>query len=269
MAREGIWFSGEDALNYDLYLGPLLFEPSAVRFTSYLERADVKSVLEISCGTGRLTGHLRDYFPSTTKLIATDSSTDMLEVAREKMKDSPVELQFADAQNLPFPNASFDLVVNQYGLMFLPDKQKGFTEAFRVLKPGGRFIFATWDKSGNIPLFNLIFNEMVTPQFRGEDTSRFQIPFVLHDSSIMINYLQKAGFMNNDVFPLEFKSGYSTPENVVNGFLLKHALGREIANKDPKALGRLGKEIHKRIVEQFGKTNIVFDLKAFIGIGQK
>ena len=269
MPKEGIKFSGEDAINYEVYMGPLLFEPSALEFISYLGPSDVQSVLETSCGTGRLTGHLRNYFPATTKLIASDISSDMLEVAKQKMNDSSIEFQIADAQQLPFPDASFDLVLNQYGLMFLPDKQKGFAEAFRVLKPGGRFIFSTWDKSVNIPLFNLIFNEIVIPQFMEEDTSRFQTPFVLHNSSILINYLQKAGFINNDVIPIKFKSGQSTQENVVNGLFLKHALGRELADKNPKAVDPLGKEIQKRIVEQFGESNVVFDLNAFIGIGQK
>jgi SAM-dependent methyltransferase len=269
MAKEGIKFLGEDANNYEVYLGPLLFEPSALEFISYLGTKDIQSVLEVSCGTGRLTSHLRNYFPANTKIIASDVSPDMLDYAKEKMKDSDVEFQIADAQQLPFSDGSFDLVLNQYGLMFLPDKQKGFSEAFRVLKPGGRFIFATWDKSTNIPLFNLIFNEMVIPQFMEEDTSRFQTPFILHDTTILINYLQKAGFINSSVLPIKFKSGFSTPENVVNGYFLKHALGRELANKNPEAVVPLGKEIKKRIVEQFGESNIVCDLKAFIGIAQK
>jgi ubiquinone/menaquinone biosynthesis C-methylase UbiE len=269
MAREGIKFSGEDAANYDFYLGPLLFEPSAREFISHLRTKDIQSVLEVSCGTGRLTSHLRNYFPETTKIIASDISADMLTIAKEKMKDSSVEFQIANAQALPFTDESFDLVINQYGLMFLPDKQKGFDEAFRVLKHGGRFIFATWDKSENIPLFHLIFNEMVIPQFKEEDTSRFQTPFVLYDSVQLEKYLENAGFSNMEVFHIHFKSGQSTAQHVVDGYFLKHALGRELANENPEAVAPLAKEILRQIVLQFGETDVVFDLKAFIGIGYK
>jgi SAM-dependent methyltransferase len=269
MVKEGIKFSGEDSVNYEKYLGPLLFEPSALEFISHLGTKDIQSVLEVSCGTGRLTSHLRDYFPATTKIIASDISPDMLGLAKEKMKDSSVEFQLANAQSLPFPDDSFDLVLNQYGLMFLPDKQKGFNEAFRVLKPGGRFIFATWDSSENIPLFHLIFNVMVIPQFREEDTSRFQTPFILHNAAALNDYLTKAGFVQNNVFPIEFKSGKSSAENIVNGYFLKHALGRELANKNPEAVAPLAKEIHQGIVAEFGENDIVVDLKAFIGIAYK
>ena len=269
MPSEEFKFSGENAINYDTYLGPLLFEPSALQFISYLGSSDVQSVLETSCGTGRLTGHLRNYFPEGTRLVATDISSDMLQVAKEKTNDSSVEFQVADAQQLPFPDNSFDLVINQYGLMFLPDKQKGFSESFRVLKPGGRFMFATWEKSANVPLLNLIFNEMIIPQFKEEETSRFQTPFSLYEPSELTSYLVKAGFINNKVFPITFNSGRSSLENVVNAFLLKHSLGRELANKFPEVIDPLAKQMQIRLVEQFGEHNDIFELKAFIGMGQK
>jgi trans-aconitate methyltransferase len=85
MAQEGIKFSGEDAINYEVYLGPLLFEPSALEFISHLGTKSIHSVLEVSCGTGRLTTHLRNYFSESTKIIASDISPDMLAVAKEKM----------------------------------------------------------------------------------------------------------------------------------------------------------------------------------------
>jgi ubiquinone/menaquinone biosynthesis C-methylase UbiE len=62
----------------------------------------------------------------------------MLDVARSKFRaGEDVEFQVADATDLPFPDGSFDTVVCQFGVMFYPDKDKGFREADRVLAPGG------------------------------------------------------------------------------------------------------------------------------------
>jgi len=47
---------------------------------------------------------------------------------------------------LPFPDASFDAVVCQFGVMFFPDKAAAYAEALRVLMPGGTFLFSTWDR---------------------------------------------------------------------------------------------------------------------------
>jgi SAM-dependent methyltransferase len=106
MANEAFTFSGDDALNYEQYLGPLLFEPSALEFISYLGSSGIgdgdpgstdascpTDVLEIGSGTGRLTRHLRQYFPATTKLIASDINPDMLELARRQLKDPSIEFR--------------------------------------------------------------------------------------------------------------------------------------------------------------------------------
>jgi SAM-dependent methyltransferase len=269
MAKEAFRFSGDDALNYETYLGPILFEPSALEFLSYLGSSNIESVLEISSGTGRLTRHLRKYFPKRTKLVASDISPDMLEVAREQLNDSSIEFQVADAQQLPFSDGSFDLVLCQYGLMFLADKLKGFKEVFRVLKPGGRFIFATWDSSENIPLFNIIFNELVIPFFKGEDATRFRTPFSLHEPAKLIDFLRESNFTNNSVLPIKFNGNSSSPKNVVDALFLKHPLGREVADKDPTAVNSIAEEMERRLTRQFGEGEFLFDLKALIGIGQK
>ena len=77
--------------------------------------------------------------PATTRLIATDLNPPMLEIARKKFRpDEPVEFQQADAMALPLADASFDVVVCQFNVMFFPDKEKSYSEAYRVLAPAGR-----------------------------------------------------------------------------------------------------------------------------------
>jgi SAM-dependent methyltransferase len=58
-----------------------------------------------------------------------------------------VEFQAADAMALPFPDKSFDMLVCQFGVMFFPDKARAYREAWRVLTPGGRYVFSVWDGS--------------------------------------------------------------------------------------------------------------------------
>src|ERR1700760_2695159 len=155
MANPPFRFSGNFAANYDQYLGPLLFEPSAMQFVSHIDNPHASDVLELSCGTGRLTRHLVKYFSLRTNIIATDLSADMIAVAKQAVKFGHVRYIEADAQDLPFEDNSFDLVLWQYGIMFLNDKAKAISEAFRVLRPGGKLIFATWDSTSSMPLFNL------------------------------------------------------------------------------------------------------------------
>ena len=204
MSGDAYRFGGNDAVNYEEYLGPLLFEPSAAAFLSELVALPVRSILETSCGSGRLTRHLRRGFGADVRLTATDISGDMIEVAIEKLGDEAIDFRVADAQQLPVSDASFDLVVNQYGLMFFPDKQKGVDEAYRVLRPGGYFAFATWDRTIAIPLIKLIVDDHIAPFFEGEDIERLHVPFALHDPAVLIRFLTNAGFKDCDVRRVTF-----------------------------------------------------------------
>src|ERR1700761_4087784 len=113
--KEAFKFTGEDAENYDFYLGPILFEPYARYLISKIDTANVKLVLEIACGTGRVTRHIRNTLPADVKFTATDISNDMLNVAKRELDNKQIDFQTEDAQSLSFPDNSFDLVICQFG----------------------------------------------------------------------------------------------------------------------------------------------------------
>jgi SAM-dependent methyltransferase len=193
----------------------------------------------------------------------------MLQVAKNKLNDGAIEFKIEDAQSLSFADNSFDLVVMQFGLMFLQDNKKGLAEAFRVLKPGGTFIFSTWDKTENIPLLKLIFNDTILPFFKGEDTSRFLIPFSLHNASILKSWMEDAGFKNVDTSHVALKSTSPSAEEVTKAFFIKHALGDAVKAKDPAALGPIAAEMEENIARQFGERNLKIELAAFFVSGRK
>jgi len=102
-------------------------------------------VLEVACGTGIVTGRVLNGLSAHGRLVATDLNPAMLEHARGRLPDDKrLELRPADAQQLPFPDASFDHYVCQFGIMFFPDKVAALREAARVLAPGGEVLLNTW-----------------------------------------------------------------------------------------------------------------------------
>ena len=74
----------------------------------------------------------------------------LLDRAAERARAEGLALRTAtaDAQDLPYPNASFDVVTSTFGAMFAPDQQKTADELLRVLKPGGRLGMANWTPTG-------------------------------------------------------------------------------------------------------------------------
>lgn len=267
MKKDAYRFSGDAPRNYDNYLGPFLFEPYA-KYVANMLPASAQNILEICSGTGRLTRHLVEKLPPAAKLTASDLSADMLAIAREKIKSKQVDFMVADAQQLPFPDNSFDYVFCQFGLMFFPDKQKGFNEVFRVLKPKGKFIFATWDKTENIPVHKIYYNDILFPFF-GKETGKFLTPFILHKEDELLTFLTNAGFKNNSVENIALKGSSESASQIVNGYLLKHSLGEEVKAKDPDALPVMAEKLLHALTENFGTGKITVKLSAFVGEGEK
>jgi SAM-dependent methyltransferase len=268
-AHEAFKFSGEDAEYYDRLLGPILFEPYGHYLASKIDLAGVESVLEIACGTGRVTRQIRKALPPSVKFIASDLSNDMLAIARQELNNNGINFRIEDAQNLSFPDNSFDLVICQFGMMFLPDREKGFCEIYRVLKPGGKFMYFTWDDTKKMPLFKLMINDYIVPNFEDEDTTRFFLPFSMYDPVVLENYLTGAGFKNVHAEHVALTSGVTTAKDVVDAFLLKHRLGREVAAKDPALLGPLSEKMEQEITSKFGEKDLQFGLSAFLTTGVK
>ena len=139
-------FSGSIPKLYETYLVPLIFEPYAVDLANRLASRSLARVLEIAAGTGVVTRNLASALPESVSIVATDLNQPMLDLASAIGTKRPVEWRQADAMQLPFPEATFDAVVCQFGAMFFPEKSKAFSQAHRVLRPGGVFIFNVWDR---------------------------------------------------------------------------------------------------------------------------
>ncbi len=139
-------FSGSIPKLYEKYLVPMIFEDYAADLAKRLALRSVTRVLEIAAGTGVVTRNLASVLPESVPIVATDLNQPMLDLASTIDISRPVEWRQADAMQLPFPDGSFDAVVCQFGVMFFPEKSKAFSEARRVLKQGGVFIFNVWDR---------------------------------------------------------------------------------------------------------------------------
>ncbi len=131
-----------------------------------LDPGDV--ALDVCCGTGDLTFELARRVGPGGRVVGCDFSERMLELARAKEEAerpvAPVELEWADALELPYADGSFDAVTVGFGVRNLADLEAGLAELARVLRPGGRLVILEITRPQRPPLssfFSLWFDRIV------------------------------------------------------------------------------------------------------------
>jgi SAM-dependent methyltransferase len=116
------------------------------------EAVDLRSnqrVLDVAAGNGNATLAAARRFAA---VVSTDYVGSLLARARERAEADrlPVTFQEADAENLPFADASFDVVLSTFGVMFTPNHERAASELARVCRPGGKIGLANWTPEGFI-----------------------------------------------------------------------------------------------------------------------
>lgn len=227
MTSTDVAFSGSIPKIYDRFLAPLLFNAYAEDIARRTAELSPQQILETAAGTGLATAAILEKVPAA-HLIATDLNQAMLDVAAKRIASPNVQFRAADAQSLPFPDATFDAVVCQFGMMFLPDRGAGYREARRVLKPGGHFIFNVWDRLDESPVAQTVANA-VAGLFPDDPPSFFsRVPWGYHDTARIEEDVRSGGFGDVAIESVQKRSRADSPHEAATGLCQGTPLRAEI-----------------------------------------
>ncbi len=172
---------------YEEFIVPTMSAQWAPRVA---EAASIKHgdrVLDVGCGTGVLSREAADRVGSDGRVSGLDVNEDMLAVARRIRPD--IDWHQGDAGELPFEDASFDVVVSQFVLMFVPDQMAALKEMWRVLASGGRLSVAVWWQSPGYPILAEIARERI-----GDEVAvALMDPFRLGDGDELVKLFRSSG----------------------------------------------------------------------------
>lgn len=256
-------FSGSIPTQYDAHLGPLFFEPFALHLADRISELAPGRVLELACGTGRLTRHMAGRLQPLVRIIATDVNPAMLQFAQEVITDARVEWNVVDAVDLPYPDASFDLVVAQFGVMFYSDRVKAYREALRVLKPGGRMIFTCWNELEENPAAH-ITQELVRHFFPTDTPAFYTVPFAYHDRELIREEVLAAGFARVKLELPELVGYADEAANAAKGLLEGSPIHTAIMDRDPHALPAMRAMLATQLSAEFGAEELKVPLSAWV-----
>ena len=171
-----------------------------------------KNVLDIATGTGDLAIMLAQ--AGIEKVTGLDLSPGMLEVGKKKVAqkklDNVVDMIVGDSENLPFDDASFDAITVGFGVRNFENLEKGLSEIYRVLKPGGSFVVLETSQPEVFPIKQgyQIYSKYVIPTlgklFSKDKKAYSYLPesaAVFPYGEAFNNILLKTGFSTSKVFP--------------------------------------------------------------------
>ena len=231
-------FTADVAAFYESTLVPLIFEPYALDLAIRTRALKPTAVLEVACGTGVVTRALAATLPAQCAITATDLSPAMVAHAERIGTVRPVTWRQADALSLPYGDATFDVVVCQFGAMFFPDRVAAYREIRRTLRAGGTFLFNVWnDIEGNE------FADVVTQalsQLYPADPPRFlaRTPHGHGRPGEIESEVAAAGFARCTVIRRDDVSSASGPEVPAIAYCHGTPLRNEIEARDPGGLAR-------------------------------
>jgi ubiquinone/menaquinone biosynthesis C-methylase UbiE len=258
-------FAGSIPENYDRYMVPLIFECYARDIARRAAALSPKAVLETASGSGVVTRALAPGLSPDASYIVTDLNQPMLDYAATRQKqDSRIAWRKADAQSLPFEDAAFDLVCCQFGVMFFPDRPSAYREARRVLKPGGCFLFNTWDR-----IEENVFADDVTralAEFFPDDPPRFmaRTPHGYHDTALIRSDLAKAGFSNVTIETRAEESRAPSPHQVAVAYCQGTPLRNEIEARGADKLEAATEHAASAIARKHGSGEVAAKIQAHV-----
>lgn len=202
-----------DFLNHFLSLGiDILWRKKAIRL---LKKDQPKQILDIATGTGDFAIEALALNPD--KVIGVDISAGMLEHGKQKMKrkglDHIIDMQMGDSEKLLFESNTFDAVIVSFGVRNFENLEKGLSDMFRVLKPGGKTVIIEFSRPRRFPmkqLYNFYFKSIlpIIGKLISKDQSAYTyLPESVEafpDGKDFLTILEKVGFKSTECRPLTF-----------------------------------------------------------------
>jgi len=257
-------FSGNIPENYDSGMGPVIFAGYATDMARRVASGSPSRVLETAAGTGIVTRAVRDAISPEAHLTATDLNVGMGDIARTKFRsDENVTIQEADATALPFPDASFDTVVCQFGVMFFPDKERSYREVHRVLVPGGRYLFNVWD-SHRYNAFGRIAHEVIGSFFPSDPPKFYDVPFSYYMIDPIKEALIASGFGEIEVSVVQLQRSVNDFSSFARGIVFGNPVIDQIRQRGGVEPTEIQQAVAATMRDEFGREPSLMPIQAIV-----
>ena len=244
---------------YDEYLVPAVFQPYADDLAARVVRHQPRVVLELAAGTGVLTRAMMARLPEA-QITATDLNVAMVDIGAVRVPAAT--WRQVDAMELPFGDASVDLVACQFGVMFFPDRPAAYTEIARVLRPGGHFLFNCWAPLATHDVEVSVMAALAASFPNDPPSFLARVPHGYHDPDRVAADLTTAGFGGLHIETVELHCTGRSAADLARGYCRGTPLRPEIeARGDLEATTGA---VATALAREFGSGPVVAGMAALV-----
>lgn len=260
-------YGGNPPANYERFFVPAIGAPLAADLIRLSALRPGERVLDVACGTGVVARLALQQVGATGTVAGLDVNPGMLAVARSATPPGiPIEWHESSAEAMPLPDASFDVVLCQMGLQFVPDKHAALREMWRVLVRGGRLIL---NVPGPTPRLFTIMGEAIARHVGAEAAGFVDHVFSLHDKAEIQTLVSGAGFhdvsLQSDIKPLRLPA----PEEFFWQYVQSTPLAGGVAQVDDERRGSLERDVVAKWQEFVKDRALVLQVRIVVATAWK
>jgi ubiquinone/menaquinone biosynthesis C-methylase UbiE len=260
--HDGEAYRGSVPENYERYFIPAIGAPLANDLVGIAALRSGERVLDVACGTGVVARLASGAVGATGTVAGLDVNPGMLAVARSTTPPGvAIDWHEASAEAMPLPDASFDAVLCQMGLQFVPDKHAALTEMRRVLAPNGRLIL---NVPGPTPQLFVLMGEALARHIGAEAAGFVNQVFSLHDTAQIQNLISGAGFRDVSVQAGTRLLRLPPPEEFLWQYVQSTPLADAVAQVNDEARGSLERDVVARWQDFVKDSALMFEVRMVV-----
>jgi len=253
--------------NYERFFVSTIGSPLATDLVRVAALQPGERVLDVACGTGVVARLAAQQVGTAGTIAGLDINPGMLAVAQAATPPGmPIEWHMASADAMQLPDATFDAVLCQMGLQFMPEKHATLSEMRRVLAPGGRLIL---NLPGPTPNLFVILGEALARYISAQAAGFVNQVFSLHDTAQIHKLIDGAGFRDVSV-QADIKSLHlPPPEEFLWQYIYSTPLAESVAQMDSERRGALERDVVAKWQEFMKDRALMLQVRMVVATARK
>ena len=269
MTQQGQWqVAGSAPEVYERELVPAVFGAWAPILVELAHPRPGERVVDVACGTGIVARIAAARVGPTGAVVGVDLNPGMLSVARsavstDSRSSAPLQWQEANADKLPFPDESFDIVYCQLGLQFFADRAAALREMRRALGAEGRLALMVWRGIHESPGFAALA-ESLERHISQAAAAIMRAPFGLSNADQLADLVRAAGFQDVAIQQRLGTVRFPSVERFVLSYVAGSPLAGPVSQANDAAHGALTTDVRNALEKYTSNTELAFPIAAHL-----